>query len=630
MTDSFFGDAWRALNPAPDMGLAEYGIRKIYNEEGRPFDFLAFPHLVACGGPMDAFDSMRIREIALKWASRLGKTFFVLCGSLYLSDLAPCNQILAGHVEDLALQQTERIRHMGVQIPALKAAGIENTQKRRLRFGGNTVYAAWARSPGTLSNINVLFGGASELDLWERVTTSKHPDPEDMFRDRFKDNDSLRKVIFESIPTLAGTFEDELGVERPRSRISAKVQQGSDCRFWVGCPHCGEYQILDIEHVTADGYRCEHCETLIDDVYRKSFIRSGVWAPRGCTVDSGKAKSNAKLRLETLAELAELDEDNSKCTLLRERIRWNGWSQCGYLVGEPDNDGILATYQLSSLYALSLTWERIAIERSDSQNFINQWLAETYEPPNEDDFDIEAESLNLARKCKSDLPQGTVPEWADFIVFTSDRQEKTLPWMVTAWDEGLERVHIVSAGEVFDFEGLEIIQDKEWSDIAPSMSLIDSGYLSKETYEWCLKRTKQGYQVWPVKGDKQSIVKHHYKLNEIEDEHGRKSTYRSLKRVHINTQSTQEWCQRLLSDPRYMRIWHEKEAKDLQWLMAQLLNEREEVKQNSSAWNRITSAFPNDQRDNLRYAYVAAQMVVAKTHQSGNWHNQERVTWFRK
>lgn len=609
--DPFFGDAWRALNPAPEMGLAEYSVRRIFNEEGRPFDLLAFPHLVAPGGPMDAFDSLRIREIALQWASRLGKTFFVLCGSLYHCELAPCNQMLAGNIEDLALQQTERIRKMGSQIPVLKKAGIENTLQRRLNFGGNTVYAAWARSPVTLSNVNILYGGASELDLWERIKTSKHPDPEDMFRDRFKDNASLRKVVFESIPTLAGTYEDELGNERPRSRIEAKRLQGSDCQFWVGCPHCDHYQVLDIERVSSDGYRCEGCEVLIDDVYRKTFIRSGVWSPRGCGIVSERAKQAAKLRLDTLAELAEFPETDPKASYLRFQIQWNGWENCDYITGKPENDGILATYQLSSLYALSLTWGQIDAEKSDSQNFMNQWLAKTYEPPNEDDYDLETEAATLARTCRSDLPRETVPEWATIVCFTADRQEKTLPWMVSAWDESLDRVHIVAAGEVFDFEGLEIIQGK----FDPAFSLIDSGYLSTETYDWCLKRTKQGYQTWPVKGDKASQIQHHYKFREIEDENGRKSTYRGLKRVHINTQSTQEWCNRLLKDGRYLRLWHEQDASDLHWLTVQLLNEREDVKQSSSTWDRITRAFPNDQRDNLRYAFVLAQMVVAAIEQ---------------
>ena len=119
------GNYWRAFQPAPAIGLAEYSIRKVYNEKGRPFDHLAFPHTVAPGGPFDAFDAEWIRVIVQQMASRLGKTFGIFCGAVYKADLAPCNMILAGHVEDLAIQNTERVREMAVQIPDLKGYGIE-------------------------------------------------------------------------------------------------------------------------------------------------------------------------------------------------------------------------------------------------------------------------------------------------------------------------------------------------------------------------------------------------------------------------------------------------------------------------------------------------------------------------
>ena len=254
---------WKSFEPSADIGLAEYSIRFIVNEEDRPFDFWAFPHMVACGGPMDSFDSLAIREITLQWASRLGKTFFILCGALYMSDLQPCNQMLAGPSQDIALINSERVRVMGMNIRNLREAGIEDTLKQRMRFGGNIIYAAWAKSPGTLSNVNILFGGASELDLFEHQTTSKHPDPEEMLTDRFKDNDNSRKVIFESIPTLSGTYLDHNEVEKPRSRIEARRLQGSDCSFVVGCPMCDHRQEIEIDNVEEGGYRCSGCSELI-------------------------------------------------------------------------------------------------------------------------------------------------------------------------------------------------------------------------------------------------------------------------------------------------------------------------------------------------------------------------------
>ena len=603
------GNYWRAFEPAPDIGLAEYSIRKIFNEEERPFDFWAFPHMVGVGGPMDAFDSLTIREIAMQWASRLGKTFIVLCGSLYMADLAPCNQILAGHVEDLGLQQTERVRLMGMQIPSLANTGLEKTQKKRLRFGGNTIYAAWARSPGTLSNINALYGGASELDLWEKVSTSKHPDPEEMFRDRFKDNDSSRKVIFESIPTLKGTYEDENGKEHPRSRIEAKRLQGSDCRFWVGCVHCGGRQILAIERVSADGYQCDQCDKMISDEHRKAFVRSGVWAPRGCTVDPDKASAAAKQRLDLLEQASELAEGDEELTQLREQLRWRDWKNTDYLIGTPEKDGELATYQLSSLYALSLTWRRIAEEKSDSQNFVNQWLGETAEVIEPDEIDIEEEARTLAHAITGELERNTLPDWAEFIVLTCDRQARTFPWQISAWDDEIQRVQIVDAGDVLSFSEVEALIQRTYGKRRLSLALVDSGYLASETYDWCLEMTqKYKLKVWPVKGEKASVVKLHYKLFGVEDEKGGKAKYRKLKRVHVNTQSTQEWLVKLLADRLLIRLWKAKPERH-QELCEQLINEQETILRASRTWDRIHTGKPNDQRDDLRYGFVGAQLA---------------------
>lgn len=608
---------WAAFEPSPDIGIAEYSVRFILNEQGRPFDYLAFPHMVACGGPMDAFDSLVIREIVLQWASRLGKTFVVLCGSLYLADLAPCNQILAGPSEDIGLQQTERVRLMGAQIPRLKSAGIEDTLKKRLRFGGNTIYAAWAKSPGTLSNINASFGGFSELDLAEHLSTSKHPDPEEMFGDRFKDNDSSRKEIYESIPTLKGTYVDHNDVERPRSRIEARRLRGSNCSFWVGCLHCGCRQVLTIEHVTPDGYQCAGCSGLISNERRKEFIRSGVWAPAGCAVDHNKALKAAESRLESLGAAAELAEGDEHLPELRRKLQWNGWAECDYLVGEPVSDGTIASYQLSSLYALSLTWRRIAEERSESRNFITQWLGQTFDLGEEDEYDIEADARDLAIAITGQLPQDTLPDWCEYIILSCDRQARSLPWMLSAWDAELSRVSVLRKHSALSFNELELLLKKRWGNRGVSLAVIDSNYLTKDTLDWCVAMTKKyRMKVYPVRGT--SFQGHHYKLVDIKDEKGRTARYRTIKRLDINTQSTQEWCVELLQQRNAISLWNA-DPSSHQELCEELLNDVETVRQSTSTWDRFRTTkkrgedsvvAPNDQRDALRYAFCGAQLAA--------------------
>lgn len=601
-------DYSHAFEPAPEIGLAEHSIRCIVNEEGRPFDFLAFPHLVACGGPCDAFDADWVRELVLQMASRLGKTFVVLCASLYMAELAPCNQVLAGHVQDLALQQAERVRTMGGYNPRFDDSGLQTSQKKRLEFNGNRIYAAWARSPGTLSNINALFGGASELDLWERVSTSKHPDPEQMFGDRFKDNDPIRKEIYESIPTLQGTYLDDYQQERPRSRIEARRLKGTDCSFWVGCTFCGGRQVLTIDRVTAEGYHCEHCDQSIPDEYRKAFIRSGVWAPAGCGVDSKMATSAATERLSVLSRASELPTDHPDLPQLRSRLQWEGWAACDYLTGTPTQSGSVESFQLSSLYALSVSWKRIADEHSangETQNFINQWLGETFEVDEADTIDLNLEGRKLSEVITGPLPVDQMPEWVDGIALSIDRQRRVFPWMVTGWSEDLDRVHIPNAANVLSFEELEALCQR-WS---PGVVIMDSGYMQKDTLDWCLMMREKGWNAYPCKGAKAAVVQQHYKCYPIEDEMKLAGSYGTMKRVDVNTQSTQEWASELLEARNAIRIW---DADQFEFCK-QLLNDQETIKQVTSTWDRIESGFPNDQRDNLRYGFVGAQLLKAES-----------------
>ena len=76
----------------------------------------------------------------------------------------------------------------------------------------------------------------------------------------------------------------------------------------------------------------------------------------------------------------------------------------------------------------------------------------------------------------------------------------------------------------------------------------------------------------------------------------------------FNTQSTQEWVTRLLADRKLIRLWKAEPA-DHQDLCEQLLNDQETILRASRTWDRISYGKANDQRDNLRYGFVGAQLA---------------------
>ena len=94
-TSDFAQCFMRVPRPFPQTRMLNWSITHIVNDQGRPYDHYAYPHLAAPGGPMDAFDDPHIRTISEQFATRLGKTFFGLCGLLYYADRDPSPMLLA-------------------------------------------------------------------------------------------------------------------------------------------------------------------------------------------------------------------------------------------------------------------------------------------------------------------------------------------------------------------------------------------------------------------------------------------------------------------------------------------------------------------------------------------------------
>ena len=56
---------YSSFRPRDQRRLLEWSKEEIVNDQGRPYDHAAYPHLGAPGGPMDAFDDPKVREAYL-------------------------------------------------------------------------------------------------------------------------------------------------------------------------------------------------------------------------------------------------------------------------------------------------------------------------------------------------------------------------------------------------------------------------------------------------------------------------------------------------------------------------------------------------------------------------------------
>jgi phage terminase large subunit GpA-like protein len=500
--------ALAVLEPRPPVRLADWSRAFAFNEFGHPYDEQAYPHLSAPGGPMDAFDCPQYFTIWLQWGSRCAKTFFGQLATLKTADCEPVPMMFASSVQDLAETVMSRTYAMLEHCQPLRDQLLPKARRQQtlIELALCRVFGAWSRSASTLADKAVCVGHANEIDKWEQLKTAREADPLKLWDERFKQ--FLRyKQIKEGTPALKAT-----------SRIERGRLQSTNCGYWVPCPHCGKRQPLAMGDGATSGvswdrneagkhdkelasrtarYLCAHCEKKIYDEHRGQMMRGGVWVPEGCGVNDRAANK----------AVAEWREPG--------RPRWEGFSKdAPWITGTPLRDGRDYGSQLSSLYALKLSWGRIAAEWIDSQrntqnlrNFINSWLAQTWETVRS-----QATWEQLGGKLiDRDLPRGIVPVWASLLTCGVDRQQDRFVWVLDAWGPGYTSATI-AYGECETLEQLQRdVLTFTWKHadggpgLKPAFTLIDSGYKPDGVYEFCQRCVAAGLNVWPCKGSSAAL-----------------------------------------------------------------------------------------------------------------------------
>lgn len=611
---STFRAAFDSFTPRTRTRFQSWASDRMVNEYGRPFDHTAYPHHGAPGGPMDAFDDAGVREIVLQFGTRLGKTFFGQCCALKLADEDPCPMIFATATEELCkrvIGRTYAICNHRDHLKKLLRYQYEKAQKATLiRFKDCVMPGAWARSPATLGDITAVFGHANEVPKWEHASTSKEAHPLELFGDRFKDVQHISKGLYEGTPTIKG-----------RCPIEDMRLGGWDCSFMVPCPHCKRYQKL----VNGDGhghglryektengrsnkelartsahYQCEHCGLRVETHHRNWMMRRGVWCPVGCEVVDSVA-------LEiTQAWLGR-----------GEMWKWRGWKSAEWVSGEPVNNGVRASYHLSSLYALSLDWGDVAAKfvgskgtSSKLRNFVNQWLAETWETAKRS-----GTWESIFAKIGTNMARGVVPAWADVVAVGVDRQEDFFVFTVVAANKE-RRLHVMDYG-LIDTErdlagllGMDYDVEGSSEKMSARFMLVDSGHKTSEIYNLC-KRHKR---MIATKGASISLAGF-YQVKKLGD----KSSHPGLKVVFLDGDSTQDWVDRAIyvvenGQPNSLSMFAA-EQDEAEAFISQLMNEQIEYVNNvtnhsKGRWVRINEHLPNDARDCLRSGLVGCLMAL--------------------
>lgn len=611
---SMFPAVIQQFRPRPYVRTLDWALQYARNEFGDPYSHNTYPHIGAPGGPFDALDCSQYFTIWLQWASRLGKTFLGQVATMKLAHTNPCPMMFASVDEKLATEVTARTYKMLELCQPLRGNLLPKNRRRQnfVDLRDCRMSIAWSRSVSTLADKPVKFGLANEIDKWEQSSTSSEADPLKLFSDRFKQF-PIYKRIFESTPAMKSSSRVE------RGRLGS-----TNCQFWVPCPHCSEYQILSMTHLVWDKndagksdkalalntarYVCPCCKADIRDNHRGAMMRAGVWAPEGCTIDNEKARECARAWREPDAP------------------HWQGWKASPWIKGTPLRDGRDAGYQLSSLYALARTWGEIAEEWVGCQkspqnlrNFINQWLAETWElASRKETWEKVGERL-----IDAGYVRGLVPSWASMLTVGIDRQaDDRFPWKVTAWgptESGEDRCHAVAYGECFSFDELaqQVIRPTyghadRGVPLRIAFGLFDSGHKPHGVHEFCLQMQGEGFKIYPCKGSPNALESD-YRITEL----GKNTAMPGANMVWVDTIRSQMWLEARLFPKNNTKLAtiHAGSLGDHQDFLEQVLNDApvEGLDTHNNvreSWDRINENIPNDFRDCWRYSWVARLLAT--------------------
>lgn len=553
--------------------------------ENKPWNPLAYPHLHAPGGPIEAFERQDVRAVWLQFGSRLGKTAVALACLQYQAANDPCPMLFGSASEDLV----RRIIRTKVY-PSLEACPELRGQLRAPGRRKETlvelrhcrIYSAWAGSPSQLADLSAMVGHANEIDKWKGVSNVE-ADPFELFRERLKDH-PMRKLIAESTPTIAG-----------RSRIERGMAGSTSRRYWVPCPHCGEFQTIDFgdgnttwgikwtpgltdpEAIKRSAaYVCKHCEQPVPEELRPPMMWSGLWVPEGQTVDRD-----------------------------------------GSLVGAALRTGGDEGLQLSSFYALNLSWGDAAAafwaakdNPTSLQNFRNSWEGRTWS----EDCGTTTEAELADRLCSSRMV-GVVPDEAIFLTVGVDVQETHLVYVVVAW--GLEaRGWVVRWGFASSYDELAAtVLDVSYLDAAkrlrhrPAIAAIDSGAFTSDVYKFVKARAEKTPRTYASKGADEWLATP-YHVSKLKPD--------GFPLLRVNTNFFQVLVQKAFTrlrpgDPGSLEL--PADARHDEDFLAQLLNEGPTDKidkrnYTKRVWEKRDASKPNDFRDALRYARCTAELYV--------------------
>lgn len=278
------------LAPPPRVSVWQWAERYRHIAKGPergPWRNARTPYLVE---PMECASSHSpYEQVVLMFATQMGKTEVLYNSLLQRIHTEPQDMMMVQPtLQDAQDHSSKRFLPTVLSTPILhgkvatrKSRGESTSWRSRSIQGDFAVFFAGANSAASLASKPLGFGVGDEVDKWPADVDNEGP-PLGLLEERMS-NFSRRKLLIASTPTITDGSE-----------IEARYQASDRRKFFIPCPHCGEFQVLEWGEDKAYGikylktpagaprpetavYVCQHHGCTIEEHHKTDFLAAGAW-----------------------------------------------------------------------------------------------------------------------------------------------------------------------------------------------------------------------------------------------------------------------------------------------------------------------------------------------------------------
>lgn len=416
---------------------------------------------------MDSVTDPQVEKVVVMSSSQVGKSEIINNIIGYYIDIDPGPMLMIQPTIETAEDYSKRriapmiadTEVLARKVADSKTRDINNTILMKV-FPGGFLAIGGANSPSGLASRPIRILLCDEVDRYP-ASAGSEGDPISLAEKRTSTFWN-RKKVYVSTPTI-----------KDMSRIEQEYEQGTQEKWCVMCPGCGEYHFITLKDIQFD---YEKHEKKQKTTYLVKDVR---WRCPSC--------------------LSEYDE----YTMKKQPAAW--------IADNPSAiENRIRSFRLNAFVSPWATWKGIIQEFLESKDdperfkvFVNTVLGESWEERGE--IDDETVLLDRREEYEAELPDSVL-----ILTAAVDTQDDRLEYEVIGWGRGEESWGIEKGtiwGKPDEKETWQMLDDKlnktwyfaDGTGLVVACTCIDSGgHYTEEVYRFC--RGRMHKRVFAVKG----------------------------------------------------------------------------------------------------------------------------------